>query len=202
MGIFFEKPTKGPDVVGGVWPIRDRGRCWNRSGATVVKGEVVQLAWTAGVATEIATNDDNSYIPGASNDTVWNTVIAPRSNGTTLVAGAHGSSINTGGIFGVCLDTSVADNASGLFQFFGLVEEAYVRRSNMTATIPGSPLTVKASLTGAPCFDPVILSNEVVVATLLDFSNAGALTTRRLRRVMLHNGIFFQRFGGTAFTAT
>lgn len=199
MGIFFEKPTKIPDVTGGgVCPIKDRARCWNRSGSAIAKGEVVQLALTQGAATEIATNDANSYLPGASNDTVWNTVIDPRSN-TSTTAGAAGSSINTGGIFGVCLSDSVSDNAIGDFQFFGIVN-AFVIRENTTATIPGSALTVRASGTGSPCFDPVITTNEVVVATLIDFSN-GALTTRRLRKVFLHQGLFFQTQFDGAYTA-
>lgn len=199
MGIFFEKPTKGPDVTGGgVWPIKDKGKAWNRSGSAISYGEVVQLALTQGAATEIATNDANSYIPGASNDTVWNTVIDPRSN-TSTTAGAAGSSIHTGGIFGVCLDTEVADNAVGTFQFFGLCE-AFVIRSNTTASIPGTALTIRASGTGSPCFDPVILTNEVIVATLLGFSNA-ALTTRRLRKVFLHQGLFWQSQFDGAYTA-
>ena len=77
MGIFFEKPTKGPDVVGGIWPIRDRGKFWNRTGRTVSKGDIVQIPFTPGEASEIATNDSNSYRPGRSNDTVWNTIIDP-----------------------------------------------------------------------------------------------------------------------------
>lgn len=198
MGIFFEKPTKGPDTYGGVWPIKDKGRCVNRSGSTISLGEVVQLALTQGVATEIATNDANSYIPGASNDTVWNTVIDPRSN-ASAVAGAVGSSIHTGGLFGVCLETEIADNAAGMFQFFGICD-AFVVRSNTTATIPGSLLTVRASGTGAPCFDPVILSNEVVVATLMGFSNA-ALTTRRLRKVLLHQGLIGAQLAAKTYTA-
>jgi len=201
MGIFFEKPTKGPDVVGGVWPIKDKGYFWNRTGQTLEKGDVVQVAITPGEATEIATNDANSYIPGASNDTIWNSVIDPRSN-TSLVAGAAGSAVNTGGIWAVVLDNSVADNARVECQLFGVCD-AYVVRSNTTSTNPGSPLTVYGSNGTAKInsFDPVILSNEVVVATLLGYSNA-ALTTRRLRKVLLHQGLFWQRFGGTAFTAT
>lgn len=201
MGIFFEKPSKIPDVTGGgVCPIKDRARCWNRSGAVILKGEVVQLALTQGTATEIATNDANSYLPGASNDTVWNTVIDPRSN-TSTVGGTPGSSIHTGGIWGVCLSDSVSDNAIGNFQFFGIVNQAYVVRSNTTATIPGSLLTIRASGTGSPAFDPVILSNEVVVATLLDYSN-GALTTRRLRKVFLHQGLFGSQLSAKTYTAT
>lgn len=200
MGIFFEKPSKIPDVTGGgVCPIKDRAKCWNRSGSTMLKGEVVQLALTQGVATEIATNDANSYLPGASNDTIWNTVIDPRSN-ASAVAGATGSTIQTGGIWGVCLSDSVSDNAIGNFQFFGIVNQAFVVRSNTTATIPGTLLTVRASGTGSPCFDPVMLSNEVVVATLMDYSN-GALTTRRLRKVFLHNGLFGAQLAAKTYTA-
>jgi hypothetical protein len=189
MGIFFEKPTKGPDVVGGIWPIRDRGGVWNRCGHTLSKGDVVQVALTPGEATEIATNDANSYIPGASNDTIWNTVIDPLSNT------ASGSSINRGGLWGVVLDTEILDNASGQVQFFGLCE-AFVHRANTTSSNPGSPLTVYASnaTTKTNTFDPIILSNEVVIGMLLGFSNA-ALTTKRLRKVFLHQGLCAQMTG-------
>jgi hypothetical protein len=189
MGIFFEKPTKGPDVVGGIWPIRDRGGVWNRTGHTLSKGDVVMVALTPGEATEIATNDANSYIPGASNDTIWNTVIDPISNATS------GSSIQRGGLWGVVLDTEILDNASGQVQFFGLCE-AFVRRSNTTSTNPGSPLTINAgsAATIQNTFDPIILSNEVVVAMLLGFSNA-VMTTKRLRKVFLHNGLLAQTTG-------
>jgi len=189
MGIFFEKPTKGPDVVGGIWPIKDRGKFWNRTGRTVSKGEVIQIAFTPGEATEIATNDANSYIPGASNDTIWNTVIDPISND------ASGSSIQRGGMWGVVLDDSVADNSPVNCQIFGVCE-AYVHRANTTSSNPGTPLTVYGSnaATKTNTFDPIILSNEVVVAMLLGFSNA-ALTTKRLRKVFLHQGLLCQAVG-------
>jgi hypothetical protein len=179
MGIFFEKPTKGPDVVGGVWPIKDRGRCWNRAGATLSKGDVVQLAITPGAATEIATNDSNSYIPGASNDTVWNTVIDPRSSTTV------GSSIERGGIWGVVLDTEIADNAYGWVQFFGIVNEAYcIKASGGDQASSGDPMTI----TTANNFDAIVNSNETVVAWYMDIQQG--LTNRTLARVFLHNGLF------------
>jgi len=189
MGIFFEKPTKGPDAVGGIWPIRDRGKFWNRTGHTLSRGEVVQIAITPGEATEIATNDANSYIPGASNDTIWNTVIDPISNASS------GSSIQRGSIWAVVKTETIADNGIGECQTFGIVD-AYVHRANTTSSNPGSPLTVYASnaATKINTFDPIILSNEVVVATLLGFSNA-ALTTKRLRKVFLHQGLFWQMSG-------
>lgn len=190
MGIFFEKPVKGPDNFGGIWPIKDTGKCINRCGRTVSRGEVVQLALTPGEASEVATNDANSYTPGKSNDTVWNTVIDPIASTTV------GSSINRGGIWGVCLDAEVSDNTVGTFQFFGLCT-AYVVRSNTTVTTPGSPLTVRVTGTGAPCFDPIILSNEVVVAMFESVTN-GAMTTRRLHNVFLHNGLFYQVGGQTS----
>ena len=191
MGIFFEKPTKGPDVVGGIWPIKDRGVFWNRCGRTVSKGDVVQVAITPGEATEIATNDANSYIPGASNDTVWNTVYTPRSST------AVGSSIERGGIWGVVLETEIADNATGEVQFFGLVREARCIKAGTDHAAAGDPLTV----TTAYNFDGVINSNEVAVATYLD-TQVG-LTNRTLRRVFLHQGLFCQsrgQDGATAFT--
>jgi hypothetical protein len=194
MGIFFEKPTKGPDAVGGLWPIKDRARVWNRSGATLDYGDVVMIALTPGEATEIATNDVNSYIPGASNDTVWNTVIDPISNVST------GASVQRGGcIVAVVLDTQIEDSKAGWVQTFGIAE-AYVHRANTTSSNPGSPLTVYGSnaATKINTFDPIILSNERVFATLMGYSN-GALTTRRLRKVFLHQGLFGAA-GGQAFT--
>ena len=190
MGIFFEKPTKGPDVVGGIWPISDKGRCWNRSGDTLSKGDVVQLALTPGEATEIATNDSNSYLPGRSNDTVWNTVITPRSSTS------QGSSIERGGIFGVVLDTEILDNASGWIQLFGPVTARCIKVGAVAEQlVSGDPLTV----TTAYNFDGVINSNEVVVATYLDYQ--GGLTNRALRRVFLHNGLLFQTRGQSGATA-
>ena len=185
MGIFFEKPTKVPDVTGGgVSPIRDRARCWNRTGHTLSKGDVVQLAWTPGEATEAATNDANSYIPGASNDTVWNTVIDPISS-TTI-----GSSIQRGGCFGVVMDTSISDNAIVQVCFFGFVD-ANVARSSTTTCKPGSPLSVYGSNGTARIntFDPDVAISESAVATYLATSNA-ALTTKRLKKVFLHQGLF------------
>lgn len=188
MGIFFEKPTKGPDVVGGIWPITDRARVWNRSGAALDKGDVVAFATRPGEASEIATNDANSYIPGASNDTVWNTVIDPTTN-----------LITKGAIWGVVLDTSISDNASGWVQTFGICE-AYVARTNTTVTVPGAPLTVYVSNAAGRMntFDPIIAATENAVAMYLATSNA-ALTTKRLKKVFLHQGLFGAA-AGTAYT--
>lgn len=188
MGIFFEKPTKGPDAVGGIWPIKDRARVWNRSGAKLDLGDVVVLATRPGEATEVATNDANSYIPGASNDTVWNTVIDPITNFVTK-----------GGIFAVVLDVEISDNKAGWVQTFGIVD-AYVARTNTTVTVPGAPLTVYVSnaATRVNTFDPIIASNEVTVAMYLATSNA-ALTTKRLKKVFLHQGLFGAA-GGQAYT--
>jgi hypothetical protein len=186
MGIFFEKPVKGPDVTGGgIWPIRDKGRMWNRSGHTISNGMVVQVALTPGEAAEVATNDANSYIPGASNDTVWNTVIDPI--GSTTI----GSSIQRGGIWAVCIDpVAVADNAVGMFQFFGICD-AFVARTNTTATPPGTPLVVYASNAAGRIntFDPQCDTSNSIIATLIATSNA-ALTTKRLKKVLLHQGLF------------
>jgi hypothetical protein len=190
MGIFFEKPTKGPDAVGGIWPIRDRGRMWNRSGDALAKGDVVQLALTPITdSTEIATNDSNSYIPGRSNDTVWNTVVTPRSST------AQGSSIERGGIWGVVLDDVISDNKAGWVQFFGIVEDARCIKTGSDHAVSGDPLTV----TTAYNFDGVINSNESVVAMYLDTQTG--LTNRTLRRVFLHNGLLFQTRGQSGATA-
>lgn len=183
--MFFSKPTGGPDAVGGLWPVDfPEVACRNRSGGTHIKGEVVQLAFTPGAASEIATNDSNSYKPGHSNDTVWNTVIDPISNSNA------GSSIHRGGLFGVCMDTSVADNAIGNYKFFGVVDAFHVKASDNA--IAGDPLTVTLSNS----FDGVILSNECVVATYLD--RQATATTRALRRVFLHNGMYPQASGRTS----
>lgn len=186
MGIFFEKPTKGPDVTGGgVWPIFDRAKAWNRSGHTISNGMVVQLALTPGEATEAASNDANTYLPGRSNDTVWNTVIDP------ISSTAVGSSIQRGGLWAVCVSTSpVADNAVGDFCLFGIVD-AYVARTNTNATEPGSPLTVYASNAAGRIntFEAECAISSTIVATLIATSNA-ALTTKRLKKVFLHQGLF------------
>lgn len=188
MGIFFEKPTKGPDAVGGLWPLKERARVWNRSGAKLDLGDVVAMATRPGEATEIATNDANSYIPGMSNDTIWNTVIDPITN-----------AIQKGGIFAVVLDEEISDNKAGWVQLFGICD-AYVARTNTTSTNPGSPLTVYVSnaATRVNTFDPIIASNEKTVATLIATSNA-ALTTKRLKKIFLHQGLFGAA-GGQAYT--
>lgn len=189
--MFLFKPTGGPDSVGGLWPANFPSvACRNRSGTTHVKGDVVQLALTPGGATEIATNDSNSYRPGSSNDTVWNTVIDPISNT------AQGSSIQRGGIFGVCTSTSVADNAIGNYQFFGIIEDAFCIKASDNP-VAGEPLTV----TVLGQFDGVVNSNEVVVATYLD--TQATISTAAQRRVFLHNGLLAQsrgQNGATAFT--
>jgi hypothetical protein len=184
MGIFFEKPTKGPDAVGGLWPIKDRARVWNRSGAALDQGDVVQLAWTPGEATEVATNDANSYIPGASNDTVWNTIIDP------ISSTGVGSSIQRGGLFAVVLDEAISDNKAGWVCTFGFVD-AFVARTNTGAVEPGSPLSVYASNGAARLntFDPDVAVSQTIVATYFATSNA-ALTTKRLKKVFLHQGLF------------
>lgn len=192
MGIFFEKPTKGPDVTGGgIFPIRDHGRMWNRCGAARSKGDVVQVAFTPGEASEIATNDPNSYIPGASNDTVWNTFIDPISSVSL------GSSIQRGGCFGVVMDDSISDNKAGRVCFFGIID-AFVARTNTTSVPPGSPLTIYASNAAGRIYtlDPQIRSSDKVIAMLIATSNA-ALTTKRLKKVFLHQGLFGGQNGQT-----
>lgn len=177
MGIFFERPTKGPDVAGGLWPIKDRGKFWNRTGRTVSKGEVLQVPLTPGEATEIATNDANSYIPGASNDTVWNTVIDP------ISSTAVGSSIQRGGIFVVVLDAAISDNALVNCSSFGVIAEAYCVSSGTLQ--PGDPLAPTVSNSFV---NPVPTSNSIV-ATYLAPSDA-SITTKELKRVLLHQGLF------------
>lgn len=187
---FLFQPTPGPDSVGGLWPASFPSvKCRNRSGTTHIKGDVVQLALTQGAATEIATNDSNSYRPGYSNDTVWNTVIDPISNT------AQGASIQRGGLFGVCVSDSVTDNSIGEYQFFGLIEDAFVIKSGSDHVAAGDPLTIAV----AGRFDGVVNSNEVVVATYLDTQTG--LTNATLRRVFLHNGILSQSRGASGATA-
>lgn len=185
---FLFKPTGGPDSVGGLWPAAFPSvSCRNRSGTTHIKGDVVQMAFTPGAATEIATNDSNSYRPGASNDTVWNTVIDPRSNTT------NGASIQRGAIFGVCVSPSVADNSIGQYQFFGLIEDAFCIKASDNP-VAGDPLTV----TVLGQFDGVVNSNEVVVATYLD--TQATITTAAQRRIFLHNGLLAQSRGQSGAT--
>ncbi len=188
---FLFNPSPQPDSVGGLFPTDFPSvKCRNRSGTTHIKGDVVQLALTPGAATEIATNDSNSYRPGRSNDTVWNTVIDPISNTT------QGASIQRGGLFGVCMSDSVADNAIGEYQFFGIIEQAFCIKASDNP-VAGEPLTV----TVLGQFDGVINSNEVAVATYLDTQTT--ISTATKRRVFLHNGILSQsrgNGGATAFT--
>lgn len=190
--VFFNKPAGGPDRVGGVWPWNQIARCWNRSGEAIVKGDVVQLAFRAGnaEATEIATNDSNSYIPGASNDTIWNTVIDPQSN--TVTNGQAG--ITCGAIFGVALE-AVADDAAGNFQFFGLVEEAFVIDTGSGASFDGAQPGSILGVTITNSFNCTLLSNRVAVGFYAD-SNDATLTNRALKRVFLTNGLGLAKNGG------
>lgn len=180
--MFFQKPAGGPDSVGGLWPEVVIRKCRSRAGVALLKGAAVQLALDPGIATEIATNDSNSYRPGYSNDTVWNTFVLPVSDAN------QGCSIQRGGIWGVlladCADNSVAD-----VQFFGIVEDAFVIKTGTDHAAPGDPLTIAITATNSS-FDGVINSNEVVVARYCDAQTN--LTNRKLRRIFLDQGLFSQ----------
>ena len=189
---FFTKNTGGPDPIGGLFPQSDSEvRCMNRSGSAVVQGEVVMLDFAASAA-ELTTNDSNTYRPGsgdASGDSVWNTVVNP--SAAALVNGTA--------FFGVCLDVTIADNASGLFQFFGIVEMAFVQRTGAAYSntmLGGRGLTVTAAATST--FDAVVTADERCVAIYLDGQEA-TLTNRELKRIFLHNGVLGGS-GGTALT--
>jgi len=183
---FINKPAGGPDIVGGFWPASAGPvTCRNRAGATLVKGDLVQLAFGAAnlQATEIATNDSNSYIPGGSNDTVWNTVVDPGSNAIS----APGPGRFTGGIFGVVIDPEILDNATGRVQFWGLIDQAYVvDAASGDGAVPGQPLGVGGQTQNAlTCH---IGTNTLMVGFYLDAQDT-TLTNRTLKRVFLTNGI-------------
>jgi hypothetical protein len=192
------KPAGVPDTVGGLAPIDfPEVVCVNRSGGTHTFGEVVALAIPPGnAATFIATNDSNSYRPGASNDTVWNTVVDPTTN--QLVSG--GATTRRSTVFGVCTTrgAGVLNNAKGTYKFFGLIEQAFVIKSTGTnaaiGLAAGAPLTV--TITNS--FNGLVASNRVVVATYMDIQ--GTNVARRLRRVMLHNGLWPSAYGTTGVT--
>lgn len=183
---FLFKATGGPDSVGGIWPAEfPTVTCRNRSGTTLSRGDVVQLALTPGIATEIATNDSNSYKPGASNDTVFNTVVLPVAGSLTLPE----SSFITGGLFGVVTSASPAlDNGIVEVVFGGLVDAFVIDAGD--GPVPGQPLTVTASKN----FDADILSNEALVAFYMAPAD-GTISTRELKRVWLTNGVGFSRAG-------
>ena len=135
-------------------------------------------------AAEILTSDSNSYLPGvgdASGDTVWHTVVNPST-----------AMITNGGILGVALE-DVLDNETGKFQFYGIVSQAFVIRAGIGSTEPMSPLTPAA----ANNLDAVVGATERVVAWYLSPED-DTLTTRELKRVFLHNGLF----GGLVGVAT
>lgn len=184
--VFFNKPVSGPDsgAGGGVFPWTQIATCRNRAGATIAKGEVIMLAFGAGnhQATEIATNDSNSYRPGYSNDTIWNTIVDPQSNLVT----APGPGSRTGGIFGVALE-DVVDNGIGSFQFFGLVEQCFViDAASGDGAVPGQPLAVGVVANNAlSCH---VATNALMVGFYCDAADA-TLTNRALKRVFLTNGL-------------
>ena len=183
---FLFQPTPGPDVVGGVFPATfPAAKFWNRSGTTLVKGEVVQLALTPGIATEAASNDSNSYRPSGSNDTIWNTVVLPVAS--TLAVPQSG--IITGGIFGVVTSDSVADNGQVDVVFGGLVNAFVIDGgSSKDGALPGQPLTV----TTAKNFDCDVATNEVLVGFYVGPTDT-TLTNRDIKRVLLTNGVGLSR---------
>ena len=183
---FFNKPSAGPDSVGGVWPWEQIAKVRNRSGSTISRGDLCQLAFGAGntAATEIATNDSNSYVPGASNDTIWNTVIDPISNTLTSTNGIAGNRM--GGIFGIALEDFI-DNAAGNVQFFGVIENAFVVDSG-TSKDGAQPSQLLAVNVTNVCLDCHIGTNKVIVGFYID-SNDATLTSRTLKRVFLTQGL-------------
>jgi hypothetical protein len=185
--MFFAKPSNGPDAVGGVWPMFYSTSCRNRTGATVVKGEAVQLAFNAGnhQATEIATNDANSYDPGASNDTVWNTVVDPRSNSTATATNAS-TGIHAGAVIGICVSASVADNAIGEFCFYGLVDALCIESSGSDGAYPG----MIVSVTSTNHIDCHVGTNKLVVGFYLQSNDATIATTPVMKQIFLTNGMF------------
>lgn len=181
---FLFSPTPGPDSVGGLFPAKFPAvKCRNRSGTTLSKGDVVQLALSPGDASEIATNDSNSYRPGGSNDTIWNTVVVPVAGSLTKPQ----SSLITGGIYGVVTSTSVADNGVVDVVFGGIVDAFVISAGE---AIPGQPLTV----TAAKNFDAEVLSNEALVAFYISPTDT-SISTRDLKKVWLTNGVGFARAG-------
>ena len=182
--MFPFKPSGGPDAVGGLFPSDFPAvTCWNRTGTTLSRGDVVQLALTPGIATEIATNDSNSYRPSGSNDTVFNTVVLPVAGSLTVPS----SSFITGAVYGVVTSTSVADNGKVDVQFGGLVDAFVISAGEV---VPGQPLTV----TAAKNFDAEVLSNETLAAFYLAPQDA-SISTRELKKVWLTNGFGFARAG-------
>jgi hypothetical protein len=189
---FFQKPAPGPDAVGGVWPFTTTAICRNRSSATLLKGQAVQLALGAGnhQATEIATNDANSYDPGASNDTVWNTVVDPRSN--TVTNGLSG--LFNGAVIGVAL-ADVADNAVGEFGFFGIFDALLKESSGSDGAQPSQVLTV----TSTNHFDCHVGTNKLIVAFYLQSNDATiGNTTAKMKQIFLTNGMFMVSNGAQA----
>lgn len=185
MTFLFSPSPSVPDVVGGVIPTRfPSTKCWNRTGGTLSKGDVVQLALTPGIASEIATNDSNSYRPGYSNDTVFNTVVLPVAGSLSVPS----SSFITGAIYGVVTSSqSVADNGIVEVAFGGVVDAFVISAGEV---LPGQPLTV----TAAKNFDAEVVTNEALVAFYLAPQDA-SISTRELKRVWLTNGVGFARAG-------
>lgn len=188
--MFYSKPSGGPDAVGGLFPVDfPEVNVMNRTGETLAVGDTVMLALSAAghEATEIATNDSNSYKPGFSNDTVWNTVVDPRA--TTGTNGVPGTL--TGGIFGIVTGLGTvgtgADNTVVKAKFFGLVERAFVIDSGTSkdGAQPGQVLTV-TSTNSLNCH---VGTNAVLVGFYCDAQDT-TLTSRALKRVFLTNGMF------------
>ena len=177
---FFGKPGGNPDAVGGLFPRQEAYPVRSRAGsAALVRGSVVTLDLTASAAAVVAT-DSNSGIPGAADNTIWNTVVDP------VLATHVGSGANapTGpALFGVTKD-AIATNGIGHAQFFGLVDEARCLSGTATNLIYGMPLTATATNS----FNATITSNQRVIAFYCGESTA-VTNAATLGRVFLHNGV-------------
>jgi len=182
MTVIF-KSTGGPGD--GFFPGSHQARCRNRSTTAMAKGDAGMLilsdAEALGATSALTTSDSNTYRPGAGDateDSIWNTVVDSTANG-----------ILNGGIVCVCLDPSVAVGNLGNFQFYGVVEQAFVIS---TGTVQcGDPLTIAIA---TESFDAETTSNETLYAIYIDAEDA-TISTRALKRIFLHNGFFGGRRG-------
>ena len=173
---FFGKPLGNPDAIGGLFPRREVYPFRSRAGAALVVGSVVAMDLAAS-ATEVDATDSNTGIPGADDNTIWNTVVDP--------VAAHLSGA-TPTLFGVVTESGgIADNSIGKCLVFGRVDQARVLCSGTISNLVyGTPLTV----TTTNSFNATIAATDRVVGFYAGVAQT-ATNVAVIGPVLVHQGV-------------
>lgn len=168
MSVSVFTPTSGPGP--GVFFSEYTKPCINRTGTTLTKGSLVELALD-GSPTEITATDSASYVNNGGTTTVFANVVDPTTGG-----------VRGEGVLGIVVEEGgIADNAQGDITFFGIVEEANVVNTSTLLT-PKKPLVAKAGT--ANTLDAAMdTSAERVIALYLGPQSSSS-TTVVIRKVL------------------